>query len=285
MAENILTIKRYFEKEVFVIPNYQRGYKWGVPEKDGTCAVSFLLDSFIKAFKSNDNEYFIQGVTVYENDNKVYLVDGQQRTTTIFLLLKYLQYPEISKVKLAYEIREKSEEFLNSADLLTNIAIDNSDFQDIFYFKKAIRTFNDKFINEKNKSDFLKFVLTKVKLFYIEIDKNQATSVFSMMNGNKAVMFDEELIKASILSKASRYEIKDNELNESKEWEINSLRNRYAREWDKWMYWWNQDDVKAFWGTGNKPITIWLIQKMRKTQNTHSKRLMTYFCKTLKKQN
>ena len=40
MSKNILTIKEYFNRGTFVIPNYQRGYKWGVPNKqDKKCAV------------------------------------------------------------------------------------------------------------------------------------------------------------------------------------------------------------------------------------------------------
>ena len=34
----------------------------------------------------------------------------------------------------------------------------------------------------------------------------------------------------------------------AKDWETNSLRSRYAREWDKWLYWWNREDVKDFFG-------------------------------------
>lgn len=62
-----------------------------------------------------------------------------------------------------------------------------------------------------------------------------------MMNGQKAIMKDAELIKASLLTKASRLSKNgNNEISLAEEWEINSLRSRYAREWDKWLYWWNK---------------------------------------------
>jgi uncharacterized protein with ParB-like and HNH nuclease domain len=38
-----LTIKDYFKKGTFVIPNYQRGYKWEVPDKKGNDAISILI--------------------------------------------------------------------------------------------------------------------------------------------------------------------------------------------------------------------------------------------------
>ena len=29
------SIREYFQNETFVIPNYQRGYKWGIKDSDG----------------------------------------------------------------------------------------------------------------------------------------------------------------------------------------------------------------------------------------------------------
>jgi hypothetical protein len=50
-----------------------------------------------------------------------------------------------------------------------------------------------------------------------------------------------------------------NDLKEiiAKDWETNALRSRYAREWDKWLYWWNRIDVKEYFGT-EKPMGILL---------------------------
>lgn len=84
------SIAQYIGKssdKIFVVPSYQRGYKWGVPHNDGRNDARILVEDILDAYKSQREEYFIQGVTVYEKDNKVYLVDGQQRTTTIFLLM------------------------------------------------------------------------------------------------------------------------------------------------------------------------------------------------------
>ena len=86
-----INIEQYFELRKFKIPNYQRGYKWGVP-KDGECAVSVLMDSLIRAMSISVKEYYIQGVTVCNEEDAIVLIDGQQRTTTFYLLLKYLKY-------------------------------------------------------------------------------------------------------------------------------------------------------------------------------------------------
>jgi hypothetical protein len=43
----------------------------------------------------------------------------------------------------------------------------------------------------------------------------------------------------------------------AKDWETNATRSRYAREWDKWLYWWNREDVKAFFNVSN-PVGLLL---------------------------
>lgn len=81
------------------------------------------------------------------------------------------------------------------------------------------------------------------------------------MNGSKATMLQEELIKAEMLRLVSLPDEEKKEVSTSvdenldelkeiiaKDWETNALRSRYAREWDKWLYWWNREDVKDFFG-------------------------------------
>lgn len=263
-------IKDYFDLKKFIIPNYQRGYKWGVPNSDKECAVSILMDSLIKSM--NMPEYYIQGVTVCEKDGAIVLIDGQQRTTTFYLLLKYLNYNNLPEIK--YEIREDSDEFLKNSQIENGILqytgsnqLDEES-QDIFYFKEAIKTIHSK-REHYNKEEFKKFVLEKVKLFFIIIDSKDATKVFSMMNGQKAIMKTDELVKSALLSKASRNLLsKENTLAE--EWEINLLRNKYAREWDKWLYWWNKSEVRNFYGSGNNPMGL-LLEYFYYSKNSERK--------------
>ena len=72
--ENKLLIEEYFKKGNFVIPNYQRGYKWGVPNMDGECAVSILMDNLIDAYRKQLPEYYIQGVTVCKEEKSIILI-------------------------------------------------------------------------------------------------------------------------------------------------------------------------------------------------------------------
>lgn len=89
----IRDLNNYF----FYIPNYQRGYKWS--EKN----IKDLLNDINSIGNDNKKDHCLHNLTIIEKDGKYEVVDGQQRLTTIFLLLKYLGYEEI--YNLDYQIR------------------------------------------------------------------------------------------------------------------------------------------------------------------------------------
>lgn len=261
-----ITLREYLEEKgkgkSFTIPNYQRGYVWGKKpkESDKLDAVTYILEkSLIPGFE-NKTQVFIQGITVCEKDKEIILIDGQQRTTFFYLLLKYLGYE--GNFRMKYEIREESNEHL-SGDLLNNYTEkEDEEFQDIYFFKKTLRTINE--IVEKQfgvinmdstKKIFSEYLLDNVKFLYIDIPEDKATKVFSMMNGSKAQMKNEELIKAELLRLASLntpgFDKKSDFEKHAIEWDNNMLRSRYAREWDKWLQWWNQDEVKKLFKHSN----------------------------------
>ncbi|MBK9301365.1 MAG: DUF262 domain-containing protein [Bacteroidetes bacterium] len=280
----------YQENKTIVIPNYQRGYKWAIKESENLAsAVEKLLDHLLDANK--DQPYFLQGLTVVEKENEIILIDGQQRTTTLYLLLWVLNKELINSINLKYEIREQSKEFI---ELLKKDSFDynlydiENKHQDIFYFKEAISQIRSKIGILKKKENgidnFIDFVLKKVTILYIVIDQDKATKTFTMMNGSKATMLQEELVKAEMFRRISLPDVMKREMTTSvndslynlkeiiaKDWEINALRSQYAREWDKWLYWWNQDEVIDFFSI-EKPLGLlldfYLWKEKDKPKNT-----------------
>ncbi|MDE5784253.1 MAG: DUF262 domain-containing protein [Prevotella sp.] len=240
-------------KGCFVIPDYQRGYVWGQRKKgESTDSVSHLIHTLKKAYHPKQ-DIFLQGVTVHEKKNSydIVLVDGQQRTTFFFLLLKYLGYEGYLKIK--YDIRNESNMFLCRLDVSDSLRDDNEKFQDVFFFKRTLRIFQRELENFiKTKEDFLHFILNYVKFLFVIIPEDQAKLVFTMMNGNKSIMTDEELIKAELLRCAS---LKHCLIAEA---EHSEIRGRLAREWDQWLYWWNTDEVKSFFRTDDRQLG-WLL--------------------------
>lgn len=263
MNNPLISLKEYLAKEkTFLIPNYQRGYVWGKSRDSQKNSVQFLIESIINCY-NNKTELFLQGVTVSESESEpnIELIDGQQRTTALYLMLLYLNYH--GKFSINYTIRRQSQEFLNSlknksTEEIVDSCKENSEeqFQDIFYFKKTIRIIHEK-LKEINKTDLIKFLIDdqKIRFLYINIPRERATTVFKMMNGNKAVMLTEEIIKAEMLRLVSNRKIGKENLNEKEleavRWNENLTRSKYAREWDKWLYWWNKEDVKKFYRTTN----------------------------------
>lgn len=87
------TIKGLFQdpKSNFLIPDYQRPYAWGVEE-----CKTLWEDLFSFSFPNNDcdqfnnnDEYFLGPIVTFKNnEGKMEVIDGQQRLTTLMLLLR-----------------------------------------------------------------------------------------------------------------------------------------------------------------------------------------------------
>ena len=266
--KNTIPLREYIGKLKgngrFVIPDYQRGYIWGQYNpnhfsQDGLDSVSFLVNSILKGFETK-RDVFLQGITVHTvpSTNDIVLVDGQQRTTFFYLLLKYLGYEGYISIK--YDIREESNIFLKQLDIKSCTYNEDDLFQDIFFFKKTINTFKTLLDDKKEEhKDILDYILEHVKFLFIEIPAEKAKIIFSMMNGNKAIMLQEELIKSELLRCSS--------INTEyiKEAENLAIRSRLAHEWDKWLYWWNNEAVK-FYFKRNEQLG-WLLPLIEDTED------------------
>ena len=263
--KNTISLKEYIDKlkgeGKFIIPEYQRGYIWGQynpnhTSENGTDSVSFLINSILKGYPEKD--IFLQGITAHSNESSkdITLVDGQQRTTFFFLLLKFLGYKEY--ITINYAVREKSDKFLEKLNIDNCEEDENEEFQDIYFFKKTIRIFNDK-LKDIDKEVLREYILEHIRFLYIEIPENKAKLVFSMMNGNKAIMLQEELIKSELLRCSS---INTEHIKEA---ENISIRSRFAREWDKWLHWWNDEDVKKFFKCDKQ--LGWLLPLIEESEN------------------
>lgn len=289
-------IREYLRSNLyFHIPAYQRGYKWGVAsdtkESDAKIFVTDLLEAFNK---DGQREYFIQGVTGYCENNIFYLIDGQQRTTSLFLLVAILA-DENSRKELLFNGKELKLQYYGkrckTSDFLTIFCqnakvINPADTQDIHFLLKAAKEMQDLLPSEDSvKQAFLAFILDYVYIFQIDIQPTEAPNVFSMMNENKAEMQVGELIKAEYLSGLSRFEDMSHSYTSDSaketldilkaqlqsetaiEWKINSSRSRLAREWDKWIYWWANPEIRAFFGCNESDITGWLFPLYCQSEN------------------
>ncbi len=247
MDKTTYTLNEFIEfskKSSFVIPYYQRGYIWGKKTNKEKDSIHFLLDDLLKVLEGRD--VFLQGITT--TDDGIDIIDGQQRLTTLYLLLRTLGCDEL---KIQYDhTRLKSQNFLSSPNLLENIDFLDTDLQDIHFFKKALQICRE----EKYKDLSPELLKKHVKFLWIRIPRNKATETFTMMNGNRAKMRDDELIKAELLRLASQKQ------EGMTSWEGQELRGRYARAWDQWLQWWNQPEVLSWLRLNEDSIVLrWLL--------------------------
>ena len=104
------TIKELFsnKRADFLIPDYQRPYAWEEPECqtlwDDIFVFAFPENDYTK-FDSDNDEYFLGPIVTFKNDNgKLEIIDGQQRLTTLMLLLRAF-YSKFGNMKDPYAIK------------------------------------------------------------------------------------------------------------------------------------------------------------------------------------
>lgn len=206
----------------FVIPHYQRGYRWGESE------VRALLEDiwdFVQATKEKGNRaefYCLQPVVLKKDEPQYNVIDGQQRLTTIFLIIKYLKNENFFNI--SYETREDSAIFLQNIQDKSERELKNIDFYHFYKAYEIIKNFfDDKSINTKK---FLNVLLEQCKVLWYEIDsKENENEVFIRLNIGKIPLVEAENIKALFLSKND--ELDDENLKERAEfWYESELKAR-----------------------------------------------------------
>ncbi len=73
--------------QLFVIPEYQRPYAWTIDQID-TLFDDIWEFSINQGGFQNEETYFLGTIVAYENDGLQEIIDGQQRITSLFLLLR-----------------------------------------------------------------------------------------------------------------------------------------------------------------------------------------------------
>lgn len=178
------------DKKKFLVPSYQRGYRWQ------RVNVSDLLNDLYEFIHSDKETYSLQPLVVYDsNDNTYHVVDGQQRLTTISILLGYLGLKQIS---IYYESRKGQQE---------NHFVEDCNNIDQYHVNQAYLTIKGWFEKHpEEKDDFVKLLTDtsdkQVKfIWYCTTDDEVAT--FIRLNKNKISLTNAELIKAMLLKKGN----------------------------------------------------------------------------------
>lgn len=196
-AVSLLPIKD-LKGQNFFIPKYQRGYRW---EKRQVEELLNDLCEFFEDGELRDCFYCLQPVVVCRDDEneRFEVVDGQQRLTTLYILLQVLGESDFYKIH--YETREKSQEFLlniNKKDVKSEEVRKNPDYYYMAHARKTISEWK-KGRDEKWCKAFVENVLGRVRVIWYRADGEDAIAVFTRLNIGKIRLTGAELIKALLL--------------------------------------------------------------------------------------
>jgi hypothetical protein len=212
------------------IPAYQRGFRWSPLQ------VTQLLDDvweFIQASEggNRDQFYCLQPLVIKAlPDGTFEVVDGQQRLTTIFIILTYLKEMVAlfgkTRFRLTFETRGAANEpFLEHIDLKR--AGENVDFFHICQAYQAVEGWFKK-RDQMHRLKLLQHLLNddeagrNVKVIWFQLaERDNPVDAFTRLNVGKIPLTNDELIRALFLKRCNP---------DDSESEANQLRIAY--EWD-----------------------------------------------------
>ena len=227
------TIKELFtnKRADFLIPDYQRPYAWDISECQTLWDDIFLFaipeDDFSK-FDPEGDEYFLGPIVTFKNDaNKLEIIDGQQRLTTLMLLLRAFysflgNLKDDNSKKTAEDISKciwKTDEFgtpdKNKLKIDSEVTSDDDKHEFLSILKtgevkdsqKSAYARNYRFFTEQIKSFLVQYptyfaylpnrIMNNCILLPIEAESQEtALRIFSTLNDRGKPLSDTDIFKA-----------------------------------------------------------------------------------------
>ena len=288
------SVKDIIDRKInFTVPSYQRGYRWD--ERN----VKDLLDDLLEFIQDPNSGkfYCLQPLVVKKNidTNKYNVIDGQQRLTTIFIILRYLEnlLKEENGINeiyaIDYETREGSREFLK--EIASKTQEDSNENIDYFYMYQAYKAvenwFEEKIKEKKTTKRKMLEIFTNsedekhIEFIWYEVEnsENDEVKIFARLNSGKIPLTNAELIKALFLNVR-------NFPKECSENEIITKQIEISKEWDEIEYALQDDEFFKFLTKNDYPTRIELLfEILSGVKSTESDRYAIYrhFAKEAKK--
>lgn len=206
------------ETRQFLIPSYQRGYRWSEIQ------VNALLNDVYDFYESRTDaraKYCLQPIVVTRasDDTSWEVIDGQQRLTTLWLILKYLNEEDV--FSLSFESRKDITSFMNELIITKQYSHDTPE---LHFLSEAYRCIETWFEKQKETTRGIKRLMgntlaNEVNIIWYDIestDRKKNIAVFNNLNDGKIPLTDAELVKALILSKLKgKYEGRELEMRKA----------------------------------------------------------------------
>lgn len=178
------------DKATYEVPVYQRNYAW---EKDEIAA---LIQDVYDAMSAEKQYYYIGTLVSFHKGDEVYeVIDGQQRLTTIYLILKYLNV-DIGN-RLTYRARKKSTKTLES---IPEFKVDEKD-TGIYNGFQSVKNSVEEVVPQSQTDVFTQYFLDKVRIIHYRVPKDvDLNHYFEVMNSRGEQLEKHEIVKAELLS-------------------------------------------------------------------------------------
>ena len=251
MEENLTTGSLVSVAELmgrkFRVPAYQRGYRWTKKE------VTDLLEDLWEFHQSEPKKqqfYCLQPIVIQKNGEFYDVLDGQQRLTTLYLLLSYLDDRRREDgysaplFEISYASRPESQQFLAVGGFREASDGRNIDFA---YMSSAYQTIKEWFepadptdnSHQGAKGKLIPRLLDEsgiganVRFVYYEVGADEhPIQVFLRLNKGKIPLTDGELVKALLLQ-TDKYAALNEKDGVRVADEVKSRLDLIAAEWHK----------------------------------------------------
>ena len=260
-------IDKVFANITYYIDFYQRDYKWTkAPVEILLNDIFYIFDNEYKKYKNFDIEvekliekfkwYYLNTYVTNKSDGKVYIVDGQQRLTTITLILmklyhmanefnsdykgwiesKIIGYDGPKKQFRMYHIKHLKtlEQIFNkdtSIDVSSGISAVN--MRDNF---KVIDKYLSNKLDTKHKFEFfVYYFLRRLVLVNLDVSQTDVAMVFEVINDRGVKLKPYEILKGKLLGEINKEELEELKLNELWEKQIEKINNYFEDEADEFF--------------------------------------------------
>lgn len=245
------------EGKQYIVPSYQRGYKWN---RENVFKLLEDLKNFEKSNLDRPNSFYcIQNITIVPlKDNSGWnVVDGQQRLTTIFILLSYLRksYSDSDSSLsffstpncLKYDVRIETGKYLEESVFTgvvwdTEIKPDSAKLKDQWYILDVAKGIKDWFEIDGNYLQ-TKTITERLKLIVNNMESSTASEeeIFAGLNGGKVDLDGADLVRAVLITRSAKEKYYGSLAEKVKE-----FRMRIALELDEMNHWWAQKEQKTY---------------------------------------
>lgn len=259
-------IKKLFKDFFFLIPNYQRHYVWQADNVNKLLSNIYDHSKFQASLKDEDKEEYFLGSLVLQKRGKTYdVLDGQQRLTTLLLIMTVLR--DISKDKfncdkyikvakndfeeiyndtnrIEFQIRDDIEDFVqkNIYNYDENMDIHkkyseieqeknnkNTSKKNMAIALSEIKRFLTE-LNEIELNNFVKTLLNNVVVIYVSTENQEdAFRMFTVLNSSGVPLSGADILKSMNLGAVE-----------------SSQRDKYAKKWEDIEKLFGEEDFDRF---------------------------------------